>query len=84
MEAWTRPAADSGDVTDALGPNPFGYINYSADGRVMVFVLRSGRPLPAPNPPSNDEKIALFNSMFAYVGTFVVESDRVIHTLDGS
>ncbi|MGF6778470.1 hypothetical protein P3T21_003689 [Paraburkholderia sp. GAS334] len=67
-----------------LGPNPFGYINYSADGRVMVFVLRSGRLRPASNPLNNEEKIALFDSMFAYIGTYVVESDRVIHTLDGS
>jgi hypothetical protein len=35
-------------------------------------------------PPTPDEKLALFDSLFAYVGTYVVEGDRVIHTLDGS
>lgn len=84
MRAWTRRVVGTGEITDALGPRPFGYINYSADGRVMVFVLKSGRPRPASNPPTNEEKIALFDSMFAYVGTYVVESDRVIHTVDGS
>ena len=36
------------------------------------------------NPPTDKEKAALFDTMFAYVGTYVVEADRVIHTLDGS
>jgi len=84
MNSWTRHAVGTHDVTDALGPDPFGYINYAANGRMMVFVLRSKRARPASSPPSDPEKIALFDSMFAYVGTYVVESDRVIHTLDGS
>jgi hypothetical protein len=84
MLAWTRRLAASGEESDALGPNPFGYINYAPDGRVMVFVLRSGRRRPSANPPSDAEKVALFDTMFAYVGTFEVQSDRVIHTLDGS
>ncbi|MGN8086737.1 lipocalin-like domain-containing protein [Ralstonia sp. 22086] len=84
MQSWTRRIVDTGERTDALGPHPFGYINYSADGRVMVFVLRSGRLRPTSSPPNNAEKVALFDSMFAYVGTYIVESDRVIHTIDGS
>jgi hypothetical protein len=31
-------------------------------------------------PPSPEEKIALFDSLFAYVGTYEVRGDRVIHT----
>lgn len=84
MLAWTRKLVPSGEESDALGPNPFGYINYASDGRVMVFVLRSGRPTPLTNLPSEAEKVALFDSMFAYVGTYEVKPDRVIHTLDGS
>jgi len=84
MVAWKRRLVASGEESDALGPNPFGYINYAPDGRLMVFVLRSGRPRPASTPPTKEEKVALFDSMFAYVGTYVVEHDRVIHTLDGS
>ena len=84
MLAWTRKLVESGEESDALGPNPFGYINYAADGRLMVFVLRSNRPRPSSNPPNEKEKVALFDTMFAYVGTYVVETDRVVHTLDGS
>lgn len=84
MLSWKRMLVPSGDESDALGPDPFGYINYAPDGRLMVFVLKSGRPRPRSNPPSPEEKIALFDSLFAYVGSYEVQDDRVIHTLDGS
>jgi hypothetical protein len=82
--SWKRHLIGSGEVSDALGPDPFGYINYAPDGRVSVFVLRSGRHRPDSQPPSAAEKLALFDSMFAYVGTYQVFDDRVVHTLDGS
>lgn len=43
-----------------------------------------GRFRPSSNSPTDREKVALFDTMFAYVGTYVVEADRVVHTLDGS
>jgi hypothetical protein len=84
MLSWKRVLVLSGEESDALGPNPFGYINYAPDGRLMVFVLKSGRPKPKSSPPTPEEKIALFDSFFAYVGSYEVLADRVIHTLDGS
>lgn len=84
MLSWKRILVPTGEQTDALGPDPFGYINYAPDGRLMVFVLKSGRPKPKANPPTPEEKVALFDSLFAYVGTYRVESDRVVHALDGS
>jgi hypothetical protein len=84
MLSWKRTLVSTGEQSDAIGPDPFGYINYAPDGRLMVFVLKSNRPKPKSTPPTTDEKIALFDSLFAYVGTYRAESDRVIHTLDGS
>ena len=84
MVSWKRILVPSGEQSDALGPDPFGYINYAADGRMMVFVLKSNRPKPSTNPPTREEKIALFDSLFAYVGSYTVRPDRVVHTLDGS
>jgi hypothetical protein len=72
MLSWKRRLLASGEESDALGPDPFGYVNYAPDGRVMVFVLRSGRHRPASNPPSAVEKLALFDSMFTYVGSYEV------------
>lgn len=70
MLSWKRRLVATGEESDALGPAPFGYVNYAPDGRVMVFVLRSSRHRPESNPPSAAEKLALFDSMFAYVGTY--------------
>lgn len=84
MLSWTRRLVPSGEESDALGPSPFGYLNYAPDGRLMVFVLKSGRPKPQSAPLSNEDKVALFDSLFAYTGTYEVLDDRVIHTLDGS
>lgn len=84
MLSWKRVLVGSGEESDAFGRNPFGYINYSPDGRVMVFVLKSERPRPKSSLPTNEEKLALFDTLFAYVGTYTVERDRVIHKLDSS
>ena len=84
MLSWKRLVVGTNETSDALGPNPFGYINYAPDGRLMVFVLKSGRTKPKSTPPSAEEKLALFDTLFAYVGTYKVEQDRVIHTIDGS
>ena len=70
MLTWMRRLVESGHESDALGANPFGHIIYAPDGHIMVFVLRSDRPRPSSNPPSEKEN--------------VVEADRVVHTLTGS
>jgi hypothetical protein len=48
-----------------------------------IIVLMSGRPWPQGKTPTAEEKIALFDTLFAYVGSNTVEKDRVIHMLDG-
>lgn len=82
--AWKRRLVESGEESDAFGSDPTGCINYAPDGRLMVLVLRGDRPRPSENPPTESEKIALFDSMFAYAGTYIVELDRVTHNLDAS
>src|SRR5262249_21748939 len=37
-----REEISSGTKTEFLGPNPVGYINYGADGRVLVLAVGSG------------------------------------------
>jgi hypothetical protein len=50
----------------------------------MVLVLNNHRERPSRLPPTDNEKIALFDTMFAYSGTYTVEPDRVIHRVDMS
>ena len=64
------------------GETPTGYLSYTADGRMQVIAAANGRIVPAgPTPPDN-ERVALYDTMFAYAGTYSVEADKVIHHVD--
>ncbi len=67
-----------------LAPTPQVNLNYDPDGRVLVLVLHGDRPSPSQRPPSEAEKIKLFDSMLAYAGTYTIQEDRVLHKLDAS
>ena len=84
MLSWTREETATGRRSDAFGPSPRGFITYTGDGRVMVLVVKRDRLRPAALPPTDAEKRALFDSMFAYSGTYEVEGDRVVHAIDTS
>lgn len=84
MLSWTYEVLETGERRDALGQDPRGYIHYMPDGRMMVLVLKADRPAPASLVPTSAEKIALYDTMFAYAGTYDVEEDRVIHHIDMS
>lgn len=83
MTAWVRQVVATGEVSDAMGPDPVGYIAYHADGRMMALVLRRDRPAPA-IPASVQDKAALFDSMLAYSATYSLEADRVVHHVDAA
>ncbi len=72
----------SGARTDLFGPNPIGYISYGADGRMMIFQVRSQRPLPAGATVTGPEAEALFRSLIAYGGTYSVAGDVITHHVD--
>ena len=84
MQSWKREFLDTGELVDALGPDPIGYVSYGADGRVHAIVVRRDRQKPQSLPPSDDEKIALFDSMLAYAGTYSLHEEHVTHHLDAS
>jgi Lipocalin-like domain len=84
MTSWTRTAVATGHVTDAMGTDPIGYIAYHADGRMMALVIDSHRPKLKGALPSDNEKIALFDSMLAYSASYRLEEDKVIHHVDAS
>jgi hypothetical protein len=84
MVSWKREIIATGERIDALGPNPVGYINYGPDGRFYALVVSRDRPRPANLPPSDDEKIKLFNSMLAYAGTYTVDHEKAVHHVDAS
>lgn len=83
MLSWTRTSIATGEVQDALGLNPIGYIAYHADGRMMAFVQRRDTP-SLDGPLTTTQKADLFDSMLAYTASYSIEGETVVHTVDGS
>lgn len=65
---------------NVLGSNPIGRIIYSADRHFAVFIAKSDRKAPQ----NEADAAALVRSMAAYTGTFRIEGDRAIYTVDGA
>jgi len=84
MDAWTRTSVRTGETTDALGPRPIGYIAYHPDGRMMATVFRRDRPPPKDRPWTDAEKARLFDDMLAYVASYTLEGNRVVHHVEGA
>src|SRR5215472_6460809 len=84
MLSWTKETIATGEIVDALGPDPGGYITYGADGRRHSIVGRRDRLAPETLPPTDTEKLRLFDSMLAYSGTYPLDDEQVIHHVDVS
>ncbi|CAN7455597.1 MULTISPECIES: lipocalin-like domain-containing protein [unclassified Ensifer] len=84
MLSWTRKAVVSGEISDAMGPDPIGYLSYQPDGRMTAVVVKRNRPVPNGATPTDEEKVALFDSMLAYAGSYTLEDGKVIHHVEAS
>jgi len=83
MTSWMTRDVATGERREALGQHPRGIVIYTPE-RVIFFILRNSRKRPERLPPSDEDKIALFDTMFAYSGSYTVEPDRVVHHVDMS
>jgi hypothetical protein len=81
MTSWVTRDVATGERRDALGRNPCGAVVYTPE-RVTFLILKNNHKRPEQLPPSDAEKIGLFDTMFAYSGRYKVEPDRVIHYVD--
>lgn len=79
--SWVTRDVATGERHDALGPDPRGMVMYTPK-RVTFLILRNNRKRPEQTPPSDDEKVALYDTMFAYSGPYTVEPDRIVHHVD--
>jgi len=84
MVSWQREIVATAERFDALGRDPVGYINYGADGRVLLLIVSRDRPAPQAALPSDREKLALFDSMMAYAGTYTLDAEKIVHHIDAS
>ena len=76
---------DTGEVKDAYGRNPMGFLTYTADGRMMAIITNGGRkPLSVPDWVSApvEERAEAFATLVAYVGCYTFTGDKVIHHVE--
>jgi lipocalin-like protein len=74
----------SGRKTDLMGKDPIGFINYGADGRMMILQVRSDRAKPRGAVPTPQEAEALFKSFLGYAGTYSITGNTITHHVDVS
>jgi hypothetical protein len=72
---------DKGELEDRFGPNPTGFLTYTADGRVSIVMADSRRKPFASWPPTEDAR-ATFLTFASYAGTYTFSGDRVTHHIE--
>lgn len=77
-----REEVPSGATIDLMGPNPKGFITYSADGRMVALLVRGDRKKPAANTATSAEAENLFRSVISYAGTYTIAGNEVTHHVD--
>ena len=63
-------ATGTGQRSSPFGDHPDGYLSYSSDGRMYAIGVVEDRPKPRDLVPTDEEKVKLQGSMFAYAGTY--------------
>jgi hypothetical protein len=76
---------EAGEKRCPFGPNPKGYIIYSADGYMSVVLCWAHRARFAGDDPfggTPEEKVSAYDSYVSYCGRYEVQEDRVIHKVE--
>ncbi len=81
MISWAYEGRRDRRAAGRARREPRGIVVYTPE-RVTFLMMNNHRTRPERLPPSDEEKIALFDTMFAYSGTYTVEWDRVVHHVD--
>jgi len=64
----TRTIVETGEVKDAFGKQPKGYIMYGTDGRMLVLITNGGRPKPSLTDMTDQDRADQYRTMNAYGG----------------
>ncbi|MGH9740843.1 MAG: lipocalin-like domain-containing protein [Candidatus Acidiferrum sp.] len=78
----------TGEPTEPpYGPNPVGFLTYTADGRVTALVSYGGRkPLSVGGgaPALLEEQAEAFKTFLAYAGRYMLNGEKVTHHIEVS
>ena len=82
LESMVYEATANGQRSRPYGDHPDGYLSYSPDGRMYAIGVVDDRPKPRDLVPTDEEKVKLQGSMFAYAGTYTADGEKVVHHVD--
>src|SRR5262249_24916718 len=83
LASMQRRIVDTGQILDAFGPEPRGFLTYGEGGRMTVLIAMNSRPKPDSIEKMTDQQRAdLFRSMVAYAGTYSFDGKTVEHHID--
>ena len=82
LQSLVYEATATGQRSSPYGDHPDGYLSYSADGRMYAIGVVEDRPKPRDLVPTDEEKVELQGSMFAYAETYTADGEKVVHHVD--
>jgi|GEM_PF-1058628 hypothetical protein len=89
--AWNLVSFDvdegKGAEKPRFGPDPVGYLIYSADARMAAVLAGTHRPelrSPAGTASSEEQRTQALVSFLAYAGRYEIRGDRVFHHVEVS
>jgi len=75
---------ETGKVTAPYGLYPTGFLSYTSDCRMHTIIVREHRSAPVALVATDAEKIALFEGLIAYSGTYRIDASTVSYHVDAS
>jgi hypothetical protein len=86
---WKRTSAvqkilATGETSKAAGENPTGMVMFSRGGYFTWIFINDGRKSPEKLPPTDAERIYLYNTGGAASGTYKVNGDKVTFLYNAS
>ena len=82
LKSFVREVTATGERIHQYGEHPTGYLSYSADGRMYAIATSDNRIKPDAANPTDEHRVKLHQTMFAYAGTYTLDGDKVTHHVD--
>jgi hypothetical protein len=82
LTSFARKEVATGKSAATYGEHPPGYAYYTKGGRFQIFVVAQDRKKNEKPEPSDAERIELFKSMFSWGGTYKVEGNKIVYSVD--
>jgi Lipocalin-like domain len=79
LTLFTEENLTTGAVTHPLGPRPKALVIYTGDGYVSTIFTATDRRRPVSARATNEETVALYRSMVAFAGRYVLQGETLTY-----